>query len=122
MTVFSLTLRYDHLAALRDHLLRDDGCEHAAYVLCNIGTIRHDPWERQAHRKFLSAEVIPVPDDQVIESTPQLVTWRTASFVRTLKRAAADNQVVAVVHNHPANMTAFSEQDDMNEPDLVRLR
>jgi molybdopterin/thiamine biosynthesis adenylyltransferase len=121
MTAFTLTLREEHLAALRAHLVRDDGCEHAAYVLCNVASIRHDPWERQAHRKFLSAEVIAVPDDQVIESTPQLVTWQTASFVRALKCAAANNQVVAVVHNHPARMTAFSEQDDVNEPDLVQL-
>lgn len=121
MTAFTLTLREDHLAALRAHLLRDDGCEHAAYVLCNVACIRHDPWERQTHRKYLSAEVIAVPDDQVIESTPQLVTWQMASFVRALKSAAANNQVVAVVHNHPACMTAFSEQDDVNEPDLVQL-
>ena len=33
MTTHSLTLRDDHLKELRDHLLRDDGCEHAAYLL-----------------------------------------------------------------------------------------
>jgi molybdopterin/thiamine biosynthesis adenylyltransferase len=83
--------------------------------------VRHDPWDRQAHRKYLSAKVLTVPDDQVIESTPTLVTWRTASFVRALREAAANNQIVAVAHNHPAGMTRFSPQDDMNEPDLVAL-
>lgn len=121
MTVFSLTLRDEDLGRLRGHLLRDDGCEHAAYLLCNDAAIRHDPWARQSHRKFICAEVIPVPDDQVVESTPQLVTWRTASFVRALRRAAEAGQTVAVVHNHPAGMTGFSEQDDINEPDLVQL-
>ncbi|MEX2166679.1 MAG: ThiF family adenylyltransferase [Methyloceanibacter sp.] len=121
MTIHSLTLRGEHLAELRDHLLRGDGCEHAAYLLCNVASIRHDPWERQAHRKYLSAKVIPVPDDQVIESTPALVTWSTVSFVHALKEAAANNQVIAVVHNHPPGMIGFSEQDDANEPDLVRL-
>lgn len=121
MTIHSLTLRDDHLAQLRAHLLRDDGCEHAAYLLCNVASIRNDPWERQAHRKYLSAKVIPVADDQVVESTPVLVTWSTASFVRALREAAANKQVVAVFHNHPPGMAGFSGQDDANEPDLVRL-
>jgi len=121
MTTYSLTLRDEHLTQLRNHLLREEGCEHAAYVLCNVASIRHDPWDRQAHRKYLSAKVIPVPDDHVLESTPNLVTWSTASFVRALKEAKANEQVVAVVHNHPSGMTRFSEQDDANEPDLARL-
>lgn len=121
MTTYSLTLRDDHLEQLRDHLLRDDGCEHAAYILCNVAAIRRDPWDREAHLKYLSARVIPVPDDQVIESTPTIVSWSTASFVRALKEAEANNQVVAVVHNHPAGVTRFSPQDDANEPDLVQL-
>ena len=121
MTTYSLTLRDDHLDQLKAHLLRGDGCEHAAYILCNTALARRDPWDRHAHRKFLSSRVVPVPDDQIIESTPRLVTWGTASFVRVLKQAAADKQVVAVVHNHPADMPWFSEQDDANEPDLVQL-
>ena len=40
MTTFGLTLREDHEAALRDHLLRGDGLEHAAYVLCGRAGIR----------------------------------------------------------------------------------
>ena len=121
MTTFSLTLREDHEAALRDHLLRGDGLEHAAYVLCGRAGIRRDPWDREAHEKFLSMQVIPVSDDQVLDAGPGLITWSTTSFVRALRAAAADDQVVAVVHNHPAGMTAFSAQDDTNEPDLVQL-
>ena len=121
MTTYSLTMREDHETMLRAHLLRGDGTEHAAYVICNRAAIRRDPWDREAHEKYLSAEVIPVPDDQVLASTPGLVTWSTASFVRALKQAAACGQIVAVVHNHPAGMTMFSVQDDANEPDLAQL-
>ena len=121
MSTYSLTLRDDHLATLKAHLLRGDGCEHAAYLLCNSAAIRHDPWDRRAHKKFLSAQVIPVPDDQIIESTPDLVTWSTVSFVRTLRQAQKDDQIVAIVHNHPSGVTGFSPQDDANEPDLVQL-
>lgn len=121
MTSFSLTMRADHETQLRAHLLRPGGAEHAAYVLCHRAAIRRDPWDREAQEKYLTAEIIPVPDDQVLASTPGLITWSTASFVRALRQAAARDQVVAVVHNHPAGMTVFSAQDDVNEPDLMQL-
>lgn len=121
MTTFSLTIREDHLKALKTHLLRPDGCEHAAYLLCNKADIRRDPWDREAHQKFIVAQVVPVPDDQVVESTSNIVTWTTTSFVRLLKEADVNDQVVAIVHNHPQRMLEFSEQDNINEPDLVQL-
>ncbi len=121
MTTFSLTIREDHLKELKNHLLRPDGCEHAAYLLCNKADIRRDPWDREAHQKFIVAQVAPVPDDHVVESTSNIVTWTTTSFVRILKEADANDQVVAIVHNHPSGMPHFSEQDNINEPDLVQL-
>jgi molybdopterin/thiamine biosynthesis adenylyltransferase len=121
MTGYSATFRDDHERALRGHVIREDGCERAAYVLFNKAAIRFDPWNRESHLKLLSAAVIPVPDDHVIESTPVLVTWRTASFVAALKKAEAANQVVGIVHSHPRGMNVFSEQDDANEPELVQL-
>jgi hypothetical protein len=81
MTTYSLTLRRGHVDTLRAHLLRPDGAEHVAYVFCTIADILIDPWDRQAHRKLLGYKVVPVPDDQVVESTPNLVTWQTTSFV-----------------------------------------
>ena len=120
MTTYSATLSAAHLDALRNHLIRDDGCEHAAYVLFNIASARTDPWDHEAHQKFISAQVMPVRDDQVLESSPNLVTWSTASFVSALKRAEARNQVVAIVHNH-LTLPGFSGQDDANEPELLSL-
>jgi molybdopterin/thiamine biosynthesis adenylyltransferase len=121
MTGYSATFREDHERALREHLIRNDGCERAAYVLFNKAAIRFDPWDRQSHLKLLSSAIIPVPDDQIVESTPTLVTWRTASFISVLKKAEAGNQLVGIVHSHPSEMTAFSAQDDANEPELVQL-
>lgn len=121
MTTYSATFSAEHAAMLRAHLVRDDGCEHAAYVLFNKAEIGADPWDRQSHRKFLSAAVLPVPDEQVLDSRPNLVSWRTASFVAALKRAEANEQVVGIVHNHPNGPAAFSAQDDANEPELVQL-
>lgn len=121
MKIHSLTIREDHLLQLKRHLLRDDGCEHAAYVLCNKAQIRHDPWGRCPHNKYLVSKVVPVPDDQVVDSRPDMITWKTASFVRLLGQAAEHEQVLGIVHNHPAGMGFFSSQDDANEPDLVQL-
>ncbi|KYO54148.1 ThiF family adenylyltransferase [Tistrella mobilis] len=120
MTVYSLTLRAEQADALQKHLLRDDGCERAAYLLCRVAEAGMDPWDRQAHTKFLVREVVPVPDADVIESTPTRVTWSTRSFVKALKEAERTGQVVAVVHNHPAGFPDFSPQDDANERDLIQ--
>ncbi len=121
MTTYSLTLRDEHLGEICNHLWRPDGFEHVAYVLCTEAEIRVDPWDRERHRKFLSYEVIPVHDEQVIESKPHFITWRTATFVAALKRAESRNQIVAIAHNHGAGMLQFSPQDDGNELDLSEL-
>lgn len=121
MTTYSLTFRREQAEGLKRHLLRGNGREHAAYILCNKAEVRHEPWDRQSHVKYLCTKVIPVPDDQVVESLPNLVTWRTASFVAALKEAEEKGYIIGVVHSHPAGMREFSAQDDVNEPDLVQL-
>lgn len=120
MTIYSLTLCAEHYETLKTHLVREDGCERAAYLLCRKARAGMDPWERQAHEKFLVTRVIPVPDEDVEESTPVRISWRTRSFVRALKEASLNDQVVTVVHNHPPGLLAFSPQDDANEPDLLQ--
>lgn len=121
MTTYSATFQPFHLDQMRSHLLGGDGNEHAAYVLFNEATISFEPWDRQSHRKFISAEVIPVADEHVLESTPNLISWSTTSFMAALKRAAAKNQCIAIVHNHPVGFKTFSPQDDENEPHLSQL-
>jgi molybdopterin/thiamine biosynthesis adenylyltransferase len=121
MTTYSATFQPGHLEQLRAHLLRADGCEHVAYVLFNEASISFEPWERRSHRKYISCEVIPVADEHVLESTPNIVSWTTTSLVAALKRAEANNQRVGLIHNHPAGFAAFSRQDDENEPHLSQL-
>ena len=120
MTVYGLAMRADQIEALQAQLLPDDGCERAAYLLCRVAQAGMDPWEQQAHMKFLVRQVVPVPEDEVLESTPTRVTWTTRSFVKLLKEAECTGQVVAIVHNHPAGFPKFSSQDDANEPDLLQ--
>lgn len=120
MTVHTLALRAEQAQALKTHLLREDGRERAAYLLCSIAKVGVDPWERQAHERFLVRQVVPVPDAELLESTPTRVTWSTRSFVQVLKQADRAGQVVAIVHNHPAGQPCFSPQDDANEPELLQ--
>jgi len=120
MTIYSLTLREEDFEILKSHLIRKDACERAAYLMCSKVRAEMDPWERQAHEKFLVSQIIPVSDEDVIESTPMRVTWRTRSFVRALKEAANNNKIVAVVHSHSSDLLSFSAQDDANEPDLLQ--
>ena len=120
MTIYSLAMRQTQFDAVKAHLIRDDGRERAGYLLCRVARSEEDPWERQAHERFLVTDFHPVPDEDVVESTQTRVTWSTRSFVRLLKEAQSTGQVVAVVHSHPASFSDFSAQDDANEPELLQ--
>lgn len=121
MTTASLTLQERHLNHLREFLIHGSGVERAAYVLCGEAFIESDPWNGQPHRKFLSYNILPVPEDEIVSSSPQHVTWKTDSFVRALKLAQEKGLTVAIFHSHPGGLADFSEQDDANEPDLLEL-
>ncbi|MEE4540162.1 MAG: ThiF family adenylyltransferase [Erythrobacter sp.] len=121
MTLHDLTLLEQHLMALRALVMRDDGVESAAYMLCGINWIASDPWERRRRLRLTSHDVATIPKKDRISASKQHVTWFTASFVELLKRAKDDNLVPAIIHSHPNGPAAFSEQDDRNERDLVQL-
>jgi molybdopterin/thiamine biosynthesis adenylyltransferase len=121
LTTASLTIQERHNSYLRELLLTANAKEQVAYVLCGRTTIHADPWDGHQHHKLISYEVIPVPDDEVISSSTQHITWKTDSFVRILQAAKAKNLTVGVFHSHPRGISEFSIQDDTNEPDLVQL-
>ncbi|MGE8941513.1 ThiF family adenylyltransferase [Leptospira interrogans] len=121
MTLVDLTFQERHLETLQGLLVRNDGSEAAAYLLCGESRIAQDPWERRARRRLTSFEVIPVPHEDAVSASPLHVTWSTASFVRLLRRAKQDGLVVGIVHTHPGGPSDFSQQDDANERELVRL-
>ncbi|WP_190401347.1 Mov34/MPN/PAD-1 family protein [Pseudanabaena sp. FACHB-1998] len=116
----SLTLQEHHYELLKELLQHDDGTEGAAYLLCGNSFIISDPWDRQEHHKFISYAVEKVPDEDVVSQSQLHITWKTDSFVKTLKQAKIRGLTVAIIHSH-SDLLAFSEQDDLNEPDLVDL-
>ena len=117
----SLTLQECHLQELRDKLFQSDGRERAAYVLCSEAFIQSDPWTNLPRQKYMSYDVLSIPDAEIVSHSSQHITWKTDSFVRALKLAQAKGMTVAIVHSHPGGLAAFSNQDDANEPDLVQL-
>lgn len=121
MNTFDLTLQESHLEELRSLVLRDDGSEAAAYVLCGETRIGRDPWERRSRRRLISYAVQPVPRNELISASGQHVTWSTASFVRLLRQAKESALVAGIVHSHPRGPAKFSDQDDRNEADLAIL-
>jgi molybdopterin/thiamine biosynthesis adenylyltransferase/proteasome lid subunit RPN8/RPN11 len=117
----SMVLQEEHIKYLQESLIRADGRERAAYVICGEVVVESDPWDCQQRRKYLSYEILPVPEDEIVSSSDRHITWKTDSFVRALKLAQTRGMTVALVHSHPGGMAVFSEQDDRNEPDLVEL-
>ena len=120
MTLYSLNIRDIHFDELKAHLIRPDGRERAGYLLCRPSRSVADPWERQAHERYLVTAFCAVPDEDMVESTTSRVSWLTRSFVKALKEAERTGQIVAIVHNHPSGTPMFSPQDDANEPDLLQ--
>ena len=61
MTAVDLVLQERHLEELRGFLLRSDGVEASAYILCGQASVSIDPWDNHSRRRLLSYAVFPVP-------------------------------------------------------------
>lgn len=121
MTRYTLTLQEEHHAVLKKHLFPGHGNERAAYLICGIASIGADPWTLVPEKRYLSREVIPVPESEIISSGPGEITWKTDSYVRALKRAEEIGAVVALIHGHPRGIDYFSKVDDRNEPEFFKI-
>jgi molybdopterin/thiamine biosynthesis adenylyltransferase len=118
---YRLVLQESHSRRLQKVLLPVSGHERSAYLLCRSVKIEADPWTGKPSIRFISCDVIPIAEADVVSSSGQHITWETQSFVNVLKQAEEKGLVVAVVHSHPGGLAEFSEQDDRNETDLIRL-
>ncbi|WP_374250325.1 ThiF family adenylyltransferase [Xanthobacter sp.] len=110
-----------HAAELRALLSSANGAEAAGYVLFGVADIASDPWTGLRRRRLVSHEVIPVPDEDRVSASGVHVTWSTRSFVRLLKKAEERGLVLGIAHTHPGSTAFFSDQDDRNEKDLLRI-
>ncbi len=119
--MLDMILLEGHEAQLRALLTTADGAEASAYVLLGMADIPADPWTGRARRRLVSHKVVPVPAEDRISASGVHVTWSTRSFVRLLKQAEASGLTLGIVHTHPGSHAFFSDQDDRNETELLRI-
>jgi hypothetical protein len=116
-----LVIQERHAQQLQKLLMPESGHERAAYILCSPVKIEADPWTGETSQRFISYEVLPIEEVEIISSSTQHITWASQSFVNVLKQAQDRSLVVALVHSHPGGLLEFSEQDNKNEADLIQL-
>ncbi len=121
MTLIDVTLQERHATALRSTLRPENGDEAAAYVFYGVSHIAMDPWDRRARCRLTSYRVEAIPDRDLISASGKHVTWSTRSFVDACRRAKEEGLVVGIAHSHPSGFPSFSQQDDRNERELIRL-
>lgn len=110
----------EHYNELRSLLIKQDGYERPAILLCGRSVIVDDIWDGGPEERFLSKMVIPVPDSEIISNSATAVNWETATFRKALKISEEQDLAICLVHNHPNNVLAYSKVDDNNEPALIQ--
>jgi len=118
---YTVTIIEDHYNDLKNHLLREDGHERVAYVILGRSYIKKNPWTKTSEERFLSREIIPFPDDELMESSHNRVTWNLQSYVQILKKIEEKDFAIALIHNHPKGAKYFSSVDDANEPEFFKV-
>lgn len=117
---YTLTILEEHRQELESLVLKDDGFERPALLLCCRSFISNDIWDGGAELRFLSKKVIPIPESEIISNDETQVKWETEMFRKTLKLAEKEDLSICLVHSHPAKANRFSEVDDKNERELVQ--
>ena len=116
-----LIIREDHIQQAVQHFRAHDGAESAGYFYCGQSHVEADPWTGASLDKHLVRDFGPVPPEDIVSSSSTHVTWKMDSFIRSLRRARENDEVIAIVHNHPGGCDVFSEQDDRNEAYLASV-
>lgn len=118
---YTATILERHWAALRQHLIQADGRERVALLICGRSQVKQDPWAGDREERFLSREVIVVPDDQLISQSEVQVRFPTSFIYNAAKQADAKGYAVALVHSHPAGPLQYSAIDDRDEPGAIEI-
>lgn len=121
MSRCALTFREDHLREVIRNFNVGEGKEAAGYFYSGHSDVGNDPWTGIPSQKYHVRHFAAVPRAAVISSSRGHITWDTADFIRSLRRAREQNEVLGIIHSHPAGFDHFSAQDDRNEADLVAL-
>ena len=116
----TLTITHKHYDELRKLIIKQDGLERPALLLCGRSTIYDDLWDGETEERFLSYKVIAIPESEVLENSQNHVTWDTTTFRRAMKICKQESLAMCLVHNHPNDSITYSKIDDENEPSLIK--
>lgn len=116
----TLTMTEEQHQRLRRLLIKDDGNERAALLVCGRARQR-DPWTGEIEERFVGREVIAVADSHILKTSPRSMTWASKPFYDELKRAESRDFAVAFIHSHPLGPLGFSEADDVADRDLFAI-
>ncbi len=111
---YTFTLLESHYEKLKKHLVREDGKERAAFIICGRCSTK-------VEERFLSKEVICLDNQDLLTSEPYQVSWHNNHFVAALKRAEPRGFAVVLIHNHFGDYKQFSSVDDEGEHHLFNL-
>ncbi|MBP6301876.1 MAG: ThiF family adenylyltransferase [Bacteroidia bacterium] len=117
---YTLTLSEKHLVELKSLILKEDGFERPAILLCGRSLISNDIWDGGPECRFLSKEIIPIPETDIKTNSKVAVNWNTSAFRLAMKKAAQGDLAICLVHSHPEGANSFSGIDDENEADLFK--
>lgn len=110
---YSFTFLESHYRELKTHLIREDGKERAAFIICGRASSTNE-------ERFLSRELVLLDGQDLITSHPSEVSWDNNLFISALKKAESKGFAVALIHNH-SGYRQFSHVDDEGEYHLFRL-
>jgi len=112
---YSITIQNQHFETLKENLNQSDNKERVAFIICGRSIIKG------VEEKFLSREVHFIPDDTLITSEYNQVSWHNKHFIDVLKKAEVKNLAIVLIHNHPDGTNKFSTIDNDGEYHLFKL-
>lgn len=110
----TLTILEQHLEQLVGAVFAVPRCEGAAYLLCGRSEV-------EGERRLLVHEVHPVEPGDYRVRAPDRLSIASDSYARIAKRAYHSRWSILFVHSHPGGWADFSDQDDREEPELMRF-
>jgi molybdopterin/thiamine biosynthesis adenylyltransferase len=112
---YSLTLQERHYTQLKNHLIRSDGKERAAFIVCGRSLVEN------FEDRFLSRELFLLEDNMLLSSETYEVSWDNKYFIHLLKKVESKGFAIILIHNHPTGINYFSKVDDEGEYHLFKL-
>lgn len=100
---------YEHV---RGHL-QSSSNEQAAYLMCRMSV-------SDGRTSLLVRKVIPVPEADIVQASPNSMCIGSRSYARAMKHANDTEQCLVFVHSHPGGDSRFSAQDDAEEAKFFR--